>query len=136
MGTKKRFLEVTLIAAAVATVVLALASTERPVVRTESATPLKFERTLARYERGRYLVESLAHCFQCHSEVDWQTPGAQPKPGRKGAGTIFVEDGMEWLVASNITHDLETGAGRWIDEPYERAIREGIGHDGRRLFPM
>ena len=80
MTRQKRFLELTLMAVAVMAVVLALAYTDRPDVRTaESATPLKFERTLARYERGRYLVESLAHCFQCHSEVDWQTPGAQPK---------------------------------------------------------
>jgi len=136
MGKRKRFLELTLIAAAVMAVMLAVTYTDRPDVRTESATPLKFERTLARYERGRYLVESLAHCFQCHSEVDWQTPGAQPKAGRRGAGTIFVEDGMQWLVAPNITPDLETGAGKWTDEQFARAIREGIGHDGRRLFPM
>ncbi|HJT64826.1 MAG TPA: cytochrome c [Pyrinomonadaceae bacterium] len=136
MGPKKRFLELTLIAAAVTAVVLTLAYTDRPDVRTESATPLKFERTLARYERGRYLVEGLAHCFQCHSEVDWQTPGAQPKAGRKGAGTIFAEAGMEWLVAPNITPDVETGAGNWTDEQFARAIREGVGHDGRRLFPM
>src|SRR6185503_8436730 len=36
----------------------------------------------------------------------------------------------------NITPDVETGAGSWTDEQFVRAIREGIGHDGRRLFPM
>jgi mono/diheme cytochrome c family protein len=102
----------------------------RPVNR------LTFERTAARYERGRYLVDNLAHCFQCHSEVNWEKPGAQPKEGKKGAGTVFAEDGMSWLVAPNITPDNETGAGTWTDEQFARAIREGIGHDGRRLFPM
>jgi len=58
------------------------------------------------------------------------------KNGRRGAGTIFVEDGMQWLVAPNITPDVETGAGRFTDEQFAHAIREGIGHDGRRLFPM
>jgi mono/diheme cytochrome c family protein len=43
---------------------------------------------------------------------------------------------MDWLVAPNITPDRETGAGNWTDEQFARAIREGIGHDGRRLFPM
>lgn len=90
----------------------------------------------ARLERGRYLVEGPAHCFQCHSEVDWEAPGAQPKPGKKGAGTIFPEEALPWLVAPNITPDPETGAGTWTDEQLARAIREGIGHDGRRLFPM
>src|SRR5687767_7308932 len=100
------------------------------------AIQLTFEPTAARMERGRYLVEGPAHCFQCHSEVDYQAPGAQPKPGKKGAGAIFAEDGMAWLVAPNITPDAETGAGTWTNEQFARAIREGIGHDGRRLFPM
>ena len=103
---------------------------------TQAVSRLTFERTAARYERGRYIVEGPAHCFQCHSEVDWEKPGAQPKAGKKGAGTTFAEDGMDWLVAPNITPDVETGAGRWTDEQFARAIREGIGHDGRRLFPM
>lgn len=94
------------------------------------------EPTTARLERGRYLVESVAHCFECHSEVDWATPGGQPKPGRKGVGTEFAKYGMPWLVAPNITPDPETGAGNWTDEQLARAIREGIGHDGRRLFPI
>jgi mono/diheme cytochrome c family protein len=101
-----------------------------------SVARLTFQRTPARLERGRYIVEGPAHCFQCHSEVDYQKPGAQPRPGKKGAGAIFVEEEYQWLVAPNITPDVETGAGSWTDEQLARAIREGIGHDGRRLFPM
>ncbi len=95
-----------------------------------------FAATAARLERGRYIVEGPAHCFECHSEVDWETPGAQPKPGKRGAGTEFGKYGMPWLVAPNITPDVVTGAGAWSDEQLARAIREGIGHDGRRLFPV
>jgi hypothetical protein len=40
------------------------------------------------------------------------------------------------IVAPNITPDPETGAGNWTDDQLARAIREGIGHDGRALFPM
>jgi hypothetical protein len=70
---------------------------------------LTFERTPERLERGRYIVEGPAHCFQCHSETDYSKPGTLPKPGKKGAGAIFEEDGMSWLVAPNITPDVETG---------------------------
>jgi mono/diheme cytochrome c family protein len=101
-----------------------------------TASRLTFEPTAARLERGRYIVEGPAHCFQCHSEVNWEAPGAQPKAGRKAGGTVFPEKGMEWLVAPNISPDVETGSGTWTDEQFARAIREGIGHDGRRLFPM
>jgi hypothetical protein len=37
------------------------------------------------------------------------------------------------MVAPNITPDVETGAGKWTDDMFARAIREGIGHDGRAL---
>lgn len=134
MGRKRRALELTFVVIALTAVLLSVGYATResvPTVRTYNFNP-----TVARLERGRYIVEGPAHCFECHSEVDWQTPGAQPKKGKKGSGSIFIEDGMEWLVAPNITPDRETGAGTWTDDQFARAIREGIGHDGRRLFPM
>lgn len=136
MQRKKRVIELSLVVIALAGVILSVGYTVRKGTTSKSASRVTFEPTLARYERGRYLVEGPAHCFQCHSEVNWEAPGAQPKQGKKGAGTIFAEDGMEWLVAPNITPDAETGAGKWSDEQLAHAIREGIGHDGRRLFPM
>lgn len=133
---RKWVVEMSLVVMALVGIFLSVGYTTREDARTPRVPPLKFNPTVARLERGRYIVEGPAHCFQCHSEVDWETPGAQPKQGKKGAGTIFIEDGMQWLVAPNITPDRETGAGNWTDEQFARAIREGIGHDGRRLFPM
>jgi mono/diheme cytochrome c family protein len=40
------------------------------------------------------------------------------------------------VVTPNLTPDPETGAGNWTDDQLARSIREGIGHDGRALFPM
>lgn len=93
-------------------------------------TDRTFEPTLARLERGKYLAEGPAHCFFCHSELDWKTPGAPAVPGKKGAGR---RQGP-WIVAPNITPDFETGAGLWSDDALARAIREGISHDGRALY--
>lgn len=132
----KWVIEMSLVALALIGIFLSVGYTTRENTPTPLVTPLKFNPTVARLERGRYIVEGPAHCFQCHSEVDWENPGAQPKQGKKGAGTIFPEAGMDWLVPPNITPDRETGAGNWTDEQFARAIREGIGHDGRRLFPM
>ncbi|HYU47949.1 MAG TPA: hypothetical protein VEK84_17435 [Terriglobales bacterium] len=39
------------------------------------------------------------------------------------------------MIAPNITPDSDTGAGSWTDDMLARSIREGIGHDGRALFP-
>jgi mono/diheme cytochrome c family protein len=103
------------------------------------ARPLRsvvFERTAMRAERGRYLAEGPLACFRCHSDRDWSQPGAPPVAGKAGAGHIFAEDGRPWLVAPNITPDRETGAGTWTDDMFARAIREGVGHDGRPLHPQ
>jgi len=94
-------------------------------------------RAAARLERGRYLVEGPAHCFMCHSELDWNREGLPPKPGGEGGGqNPFPEEAFPWLVAPNISPDPETGAGRWSDDQFRRALRQGIGSDGRTLFPM
>jgi hypothetical protein len=92
-----------------------------------------------RLERGRYLV-NLAHCFGCHSTDDFEHDG-QPKPGTMGAGQVFkgvLVNGqpLDGMVAPNITPDKETGAGSWTDAQFERAIRHGIGHDGRELYDL
>ena len=39
------------------------------------------------------------------------------------------------LAPPNITPDKKTGAGTWTDDMFARAIREGVGHDGRALSP-
>ena len=93
-----------------------------------------------RLERGRYLVEGVAHCFHCHGKQDFKNNFGQPKPRTKGAGEIVKNeafDGVPFpdgLVHPNITPDKETGAGTWSDAQFERAIRHGIGHDGRELL--
>jgi cytochrome c553 len=58
-------------------------------------------------------------------------------PSMEGAGEIFPEKDLPGqIVAPNLTPDPETGAGKWTDDQLGRAIREGIGHDGRALFPI
>jgi mono/diheme cytochrome c family protein len=102
--------------------------------RARPLTDRTFEPTPARVERGQYLTEHLLQCFVCHSERDWDLPGAPPKAGRKGAGSIMSEREGRRIVAPNITPDPDTGAGHWTDDMLARAIREGIGHDGRALY--
>jgi mono/diheme cytochrome c family protein len=74
----------------------------------------------------------------CHSEHDWTAPDAPTLPNSLGAGQDFnLLKGFPGRVfAPNITPDPETGAGGWTDEELARAIREGVGHDGRALFPL
>ena len=100
-------------------------------------TSRKFEATPHRLERGHYLAVGLAGCAECHSQHDWATHGAPIVPGTEGGGQwINMPDLPGRVVAPNLTPDQETGTGSWTDDQLARAIREGIGHDGRTLFPM
>jgi mono/diheme cytochrome c family protein len=98
-------------------------------------------RTPKRLARGKYLVEGLVQCFLCHSELDYAHRGMQPLPGKKGGGFVFPPDESEIplpyrVVAPNISPDPDNGAGKWKDSDFVRALRQGIGHDGRTLYPL
>jgi mono/diheme cytochrome c family protein len=105
--------------------------------RARTLTNRHYEATPERLARGEYLVRGVLGCIDCHSEHDWKAPGGPVVAGREGAGGIFpVERLPGRIVAANITSDHETGIGSWTDDQLARAIREGIGHDGRALFPL
>ena len=137
-----RFLKWVGISAIVLGILLATAVTAtvgwRPFLgpKARPVTSRRFESTPQRLERGRYLATSVTGCFGCHSEHDWKAHGA-PLSGTEGAGEVMpLADLPGRVVAPNITSDVATGVGGWTDDELGRAIREGIGRDGRTLFPM
>ncbi|MGB2605790.1 MAG: hypothetical protein WBC78_19460 [Candidatus Sulfotelmatobacter sp.] len=104
--------------------------------RTRPLTDRRFESTPERLARGHYLANAVSGCIYCHSEHDWKAPGGPVVESKLGAGQIFpVADLPGTVVAPNITPDTATGAGAWSDDQLARAIREGIRHDGKTLFP-
>src|SRR5215469_4732544 len=104
--------------------------------RSRPLTSRKFETTPARLERGKYLAGSIG-CLYCHSPHDWSKPDDPILDGMTGAGQQLPYTDLPGKVfAANLTPDKETGAGSWSDDLFARAIREGIGHDGRALFEI
>lgn len=98
-------------------------------------------RTAERLARGHYLVEGLLQCPACHSDNDFSKRPFEVVPGRKLGGHVFanIELGLSKpnrVVAPNISPDVEYGAGTWKDADFVRALRQGIGHDGRTLYPL
>jgi mono/diheme cytochrome c family protein len=111
----------------------------RPVfgARSRPLTDRRFERTPERLAQGKYLVEGVLGCLDCHSQLNGDPqPGVAPVFTHRGGGRVMIRQGGLVLAAPNITPDVETGAGTWNDDQFARAIREGIGHDGRTLFPV
>jgi hypothetical protein len=105
--------------------------------KTRPLRDVHFESTPARIQRGEYLANSILKCMLCHSPRDTTKPGYPPIESMKGGGAILTESKESRIVAPNLTPDKKTGAGTWTDDMFARAIREGIGHDGRALsLPM
>lgn len=112
----------------------------RPLIgpKARPLTNRTFEATPARLERGKYIAEAVSGCLYCHSglEIGRVGDGITYKRGTEGSGRALVSEGLTFLHTPNLTPHKEAGAGSWSDDALARAIREGIGHDGRPLFPM
>jgi len=78
----------------------------------------------ATLERGR-LLAAVGDCAVCHT-----APG-----GATNAGGLAMQTPFGTLYSSNITPDVKTGIGSWSYPAFERAMRDGIGRDGRNLYP-
>jgi hypothetical protein len=116
--------------------------------RQRPAPDFQVDATPAVLERGRYLVNHVLLCNDCHSERDWTLYSGPAKPplgaGRpcldrnsKAVGINFGTGGFPGrLCIRNITPDIETGIGGWTDGEIVRAIREGVSRNGEALFPI
>jgi mono/diheme cytochrome c family protein len=133
----KKFTGITILVITLVVVGITLTIGWRPFIgaKKRALTDRTFEANPQRLMRGKYLVDGVTGCFGCHTEADWSKPGAPPMAGKEGSGQVWSAQDIPWLIAPNITPDKETGAGNWSDDTLARAIREGIGHDGRALFP-
>ena len=85
--------------------------------------------------RGHYVVRDVASCSLCHGDT---TQYAAAMTGAE----VPLTGGFHWDIppgtfyARNITPDAETGIGTFSDGAIARALRQGVGHDGRALLPF
>jgi mono/diheme cytochrome c family protein len=77
--------------------------------------------------RGAYLANA-GGCEECHTDREH---GGQPYAGGRALATPFGT-----FYSPNITPDPETGIGRWSDEQFLRAVRDGVRPDGANYFPV
>ena len=85
-------------------------------------------------ERGKYLVEGILTCGNCHTP---RGPGGVLDTTRRHAGGPQVWETAQYRVhPSNITPDKETGIGAWSREQIETAMRDGRRPNGQQLSPQ
>lgn len=88
----------------------------------EPATVTSFDPKLV--ETGAHLA-AMGNCITCHT-----TKNGEPLAGGTAISTPFGT-----IHSTNITPDSETGIGRWSEEAFQRAMREGVDRRGHHLYP-
>lgn len=83
-------------------------------------------------EHGRYLVETVAGCGNCHTP---HLPDGSLDPTKKFSGAFVIEEPVFKAYARNITPDMETGIGSWSEDDIVNAIRNAQRPDGKYLGP-
>jgi hypothetical protein len=132
----KTFLKIVVAIAVVIAGLAAWLTVKKPASRPASTE--KIEITPQRLARGRYLVEHVSACLDCHSDhtVRFSFP---VKAGTEGEGGYIFDKKLGFpgvVAAQNITPDPQFGLGQWTDGEILRAMREGVDRNGDALFPM
>lgn len=87
-------------------------------------------------KRGEYIAHSVAHCSICHVPHDVTVARKLGEHPPMVGGYEWKMGPMGTLYSRNITPDPATGIGNWTDEELARAIRSGVGRDGKALVFM
>ena len=88
------------------------------------AVPARSSFDPALIAKGAQLA-AIGNCQVCHTA----------EGGRSFAGGRPIETPFGTFYGTNITPDPDTGIGRWSEQAFVRALREGIDRDGRHLYP-
>src|SRR5215470_9625204 len=80
-------------------------------------------------ERGRYLVDTVMTCHNCHTPMG---PNGPQFDKALSGGLRFDEPPFD-VTASNITPDPETGIGKWSAAAIKTALQQGRHPDGHQL---
>jgi mono/diheme cytochrome c family protein len=80
-------------------------------------------------ERGRYLVDTVMTCHNCHTPMG---PNG-PQMDKALSGGLRFNDPPWDVTASNITPDPDTGIGKWSDADIKKAMLEGVRPNGGHL---
>lgn len=86
-------------------------------------------------DRGHYLVRTVAGCAACHGDPKQRTAYTSGSETPLVGGFVFdIPPGK--FYTRNLTPDSATGLGLVSDKAIARALRFGVGHDGRALLPF
>ena len=99
---------------------LGLAALLTTTVATQAQSPV---------ERGKYLVDTVMTCHNCHTPMG---PNGPQFDKALSGGLRFNEPPFD-VTAPNITPDPDTGIGKWSDAEIKAALQKGLKPNGARM---
>jgi mono/diheme cytochrome c family protein len=120
--TSRRFIAAIFIVAAVIVAVGVLTVWKPQIDPIEPAKTTAFNSGLV--TNGAELA-AIGNCAVCHT-----APGGKAYAGSRALPTPFGT-----IYSSNISPDADTGLGRWSEEAFRRALRDGVDREGHHLYP-
>jgi mono/diheme cytochrome c family protein len=124
-----------ILVAAFATIALYVASRQNLRFDGTPYPRLAFAADSATVARGHYIVRVAAPCASCHGDPSRYQASLRGDEVPLSGGHKFPIPPGNFYVR-NITPDPETGIGSFPDSAVARALRYGVGHDGRALLPF
>ncbi len=135
MKALKKILKWTGITVFLILIIITIAVASRQNLKFDAPYPdIHASKDTAVIARGRDFVYGPAHCAYCHTTLDKlpQVEKGEILPLTGGHAFILP---IGTLYSRNLTSD-ETGIGKLSDGEIARALRFGVGHDGRALFNL
>jgi mono/diheme cytochrome c family protein len=86
--------------------------------------PTAFATEADAVKRGAYLATA-SDCVACHT-----APGGKPF-----AGGLAIASPVGTIYSTNITPSATSGLGRYSEQDFARAVRDGVRADGANLYP-
>jgi len=86
-------------------------------------------------EYGKYLVLYQMECYACHS-ADFKTMNVmepEKSEGFFGGGNELIAPDGTKIKSLNLTSDEETGIGKWTEQEFGNAVRNGVLPNGPAL---
>ncbi len=90
--------------------------------------PIQNPDTNNQLEWGKYLTLYQLECYTCHSKSFEKLDMHEPEKSEGffgGGNTMTAPDGSK-ITSLNLTPDEETGLGKWTEEQFINALRNGI----------
>jgi mono/diheme cytochrome c family protein len=100
------------------------------------AEDISIAATPQRLARGKYLVDHVTICTDCHSKRDWSKFAAPAIENSLGGGGELFDNSVGFPGSVHVPNITPYNLKNWSDGEIFRAITTGVRKNGNAIFPL